>query len=220
MVLPRPNRPEPAPAKSGAVARRRHIVMVLLLATVLTGVLVFLGPTLGLTRLSPALILVPVMPLVAYLGLLALTASSRHPQPASAVATGTRRRVPSPEGAKAAPGGVADRQTATATEVVSRTSIDSGEPATVHPTESSPAAVAPPEPAAPPQQSPVSTVEEPAESSTWTPIPVPLPTYVNAFRAQSSVRTIDLSTNGPWSVVEQVEDTTTSQTVTDERQAG
>ena len=36
------------------------------------------------------------------------------------------------------------------------------------------------------------------EKSTWTPVPVPTPTYVTAPRARRSVRTIDLSNPGSW----------------------
>lgn len=44
----------------------------------------------------------------------------------------------------------------------------------------------------------VETVEPVADPATWTPVPLPAPTYVTAPRAPRSVRTIDLSNPGSW----------------------
>lgn len=62
--------------------------------------------------------------------------------------------------------------------------------------------------AAPAQAAPVGDLGGPGggdaqggEDSTWTPVPLPTPTYVTAPRARRTVRTIDLSNPGSWTAV-------------------
>jgi hypothetical protein len=51
----------------------------------------------------------------------------------------------------------------------------------------------------PAQHAPAAAPEAGAEhETTWTPVPVPVPTYVTAPRARRAVRTIDLSNPGSW----------------------
>jgi hypothetical protein len=49
-----------------------------------------------------------------------------------------------------------------------------------------------------PSSVPAAPASGPADEVTWTPVPVPVPTYVTAPKARRAVRTIDLSNPGSW----------------------
>ncbi len=150
-------------------ARRRRIVVVLALSTLLTAIVVGVSSAVGLSVPVWA-VAVPGGLMVAYLLLLALVRPGAAP---------AKRRPARPD--------------------VAGDAVDPG-------SEQEQALVLAPAqvvaaPGAAPALDPVPTaavVQQPAEPDTWTPVPLPTPTYVTAPRARRSVRTIDLSNPGSW----------------------
>lgn len=156
------------PTPRSAAARRRRVLTVLALATLLTAAFVGVAAVAGLP--VPAwLVAVPGGLMVAYLVLLAVVRPG-----ARGVSEPVRHR---------------GAESSAATLAVEVDAVLEGEHVGVAAIESS--AVASPAPAVP--AAPVST----GSDSTWTPVPLPTPTYVTAPRART-VRTIDLSNPGSW----------------------
>lgn len=170
-------------APVSAAARRRRILALLALATLATAVVVGVAALLGAS--APTwLVAVPGGVMVGYLALLAVV---RPGAPARRAAAPTARDAGdvrdddqprpalSPRSASAEP--AVDKQHREAPEYAA-------------------AALTRPEPA---RDSSHHHVGEPdTQDDTWTPVPLPTPTYVTAPRARRSVRTIDLSNPGSW----------------------
>jgi hypothetical protein len=182
----RPPRPAPtlesgAPRSSSgrpAAARRRRVLAVLAAATLLTAVAVGLAALLGLP--VPAwLVAVPGSLMVGYLLLLALV------HPATAAATTQRGREPQ----SLTSGSAATAPEPAVRPVPAMTSVPSAVEASVGG-----------DLRGVPGLADVPDLRDLSadEQGTWTPVPLPVPTYVTAPRAPRSVRTIDLSNPGSW----------------------
>jgi len=183
--LGRWGRPLPRPAARpqvlrSAAARRRRVLAVLALATLVTALVVSVGALLGLP-VPGWLVAIPGLLMVGYLVLLALvhprqpvhsSAGARvvHPSPAAALPAADLWPAPSPrlDAAAAAPADVPAAEPAEQDgPVAARATADRADPRF-------------------------------AGDGTWTPVPVPVPTYVTAPKARRTVRTIDLSNPGSW----------------------
>ncbi len=156
------------PTPRSAAARRRRVLTVLALATLLTAAVVGVAAVADVP-VPTWLVAVPGGLMVAYLALLAVVRP----------------------GARGAAGPVIQRSadSRAATVAVEVDAAIEDEPVTVAAIETStdatPAAAAPAAPAGT------------GADATWTPVPLPTPTYVTAPRART-VRTIDLSNPGSW----------------------
>ena len=157
-------RSQRAPARHvPAAARRRRILTVLALTTLLATAVVGVGALADLP-VPTWIVAVPGTGMVGYLALLAIMRPGAPPR---------RRAVEE----------LPAQQTHAAQTDLAATDAVAGaphaEPAVAGGAESIPAEVQ-------------------AAERTWTPVPLPTPTYVTAPRARRSVRTIDLSNPGSW----------------------
>lgn len=198
-------------APMSAAARRRRIVAWLALATLATAVGVVAATVAGLA-VPTWLVALPGGLMVGYLLLLVVLrpgAASRDAarlvrapdEAAEAHARGemVRRRAPRAQRVAVSP---------SASTLEASSPADAGMLAAPARTGSLSDAVPPSAAAdlasAPPAADPT------ASSDTWTPVPLPTPTYVTAPRAQRSVRTIDLSNPGSWTSSSHLEPPTTT----------
>lgn len=170
-------------------ARRRRapdvVVRRRLLLGVLAGLLLLATAAAALGRLPLAAVAAPALLLAAYSALLVRTTRLRAAARASAwraPAPPLRRPQPQPAPVPAAAPAPAARVAPAAVDVAA-----AGHVLRPH----SPAAEVEPVELAPPAGGP-------ADAGAWQPVPVPLPTYVTAPKAQRTIRTIDLSAPGAW----------------------
>lgn len=158
-----------------AAARRRRILATLALATLVTAVAVAVAGVLGAS--APTwLVAVPGGLMVAYLAVLAVVRPGAPERRASAQAAPDASAA-----ARLAP--TLSAGPAPAEPLVEKRHGEALEPVSTVPTD----------PPAVPE-----SVQPDAQDDTWTPVPLPTPTYVTAPRARRSVRTIDLSNPGSW----------------------
>lgn len=189
VVTPAAHSSEARPHRSPrtAAARRRRLLGVLAALTLVAALAVGIGALANLP-VPPWLVAIPGGLMVAYLVLLAVVrpgarqasrplpeVSSRHlddersDEPGLAGEDHRSRPVPRPRELATVGAGPADA-----------------------------AVVAPPSTFETVQPEGSAEAATPEDSSTWTPVPVPTPTYVTAPRARRAVRTIDLSNPGSW----------------------
>ena len=166
----------PASATVSPAARRRRILTVLALATLLTAAVVGVAALANLP-VPTWLVAVPGGLMAGYLALLAIVRPG-------APRRGTTDSLP------ALP--VSDTDTDTDTDTDAGTGTDTHADMV-----GAEVAAAVDEPTVTVAEPPV-TVEPQVEDDTWTPVPLPSPTYVTAPRARRSVRSIDLSNPGSW----------------------
>ena len=155
-----------------AAAQRRRVLAVLALSTLLTAVVVGVGAVAGLP-IPTWLVAVPGAAMVGYLVLLAIV------RPGAREQADARPRPMARPGARPAP------EAEVADEPGEAPAMPAVRPA------------GPLEPASPSQDQEAGSEDVPADR-TWTPVPLPTPTYVTAPRARRAVRTIDLSNPGSW----------------------
>jgi len=159
-------------APVSAAARRRRVLIVLAISTLLGAVVVGVGALAGLA--IPAwVVAVPGGLMVAYLALLAIV----RPGAPRSEAAGPALRPDADDVVTLAP--VTSPQHDAAALEPGGTGESAGSVGSVESLESG------------------ESVADPA-GDTWTPVPLPTPTYVTAPRARRSIRTIDLSNPGSW----------------------
>jgi hypothetical protein len=184
---------------ANAARRRRRVLGVLLLANLLMGVLVVAGGALELPLVTPILMAVPLGALAGYLALLVLSAPGRRKARDARARLVPQRTAPDVEADPTAT--ASDRLSAPGLRVDELpTDAEAGhrlaEEGAIASDEREAEPILPPASPAPTVVAQVTMQAEHGEP--WTPVPVPLPAYVNSVRPASSVRTIDLSFDGPW----------------------
>lgn len=173
--LPRPRgrASSSSPVPVSAAARRRRILVVLAISTLLSAVVVGVGVLVGVS-VPGWVVAVPGGLMIAYLALLAIARP------------GAPRSVPAAQAQEDVEQDVARLDPAEAPDGAYVDDAKALEPAPAHGT------------AALEADESMDAVADPSGEGTWTPVPLPTPTYVTAPRARRSVRTIDLSNPGSW----------------------
>lgn len=182
-----------------AAARRRRLLGILAALTLVAAVAVGVGALANLP--VPAwVVAIPGGLMVAYLGLLAVVRPGAREAPRS-VREDSLRDLDETDEPEPDDGDHGTRPVVRRRELSSVTAGAGGVAAVVEAPGSTLGGA----------ESGVST-DSPAaeESSTWTPVPVPTPTYVTAPRARRVIRTIDLSNPGSWTAVSSTAPTTSA----------